>query len=327
MTNQQSVNWAILAPGKIAEKFATALKGVKNTHLYSVASRNFDRAQAFADTHGFETVASSYAELMADPKVDVVYIASPHAFHAEQSIACLNAKKAVLCEKPMTLNVKQAQQVFDAAQQNNVFYMEAVWARFMPLLKKVREIIDEGEIGDVKMAQASFGINVPFNQSHRLYNKQLGGGALLDLGIYTISFSQWLMQTMPSSISAESTIGNSGVDEQTGIVLHYPEGQVITLNTAINALSSHEGWIFGSKGRIKLPSFWKCEKAIIENNDGKQRVIEMPHKINGYEGEIEEVNRCLKQGKIESDILSWRESLSVMQIMDQIRSQIGLTYQ
>jgi len=293
MTNQQAVNWAILAPGKIAEKFATALKGVENAHLYSVASRNFDRAQAFADTHGFETVASSYAELMADPKVDVVYIASPHAFHAEQSIACLNAKKAVLCEKPMTLNVKQAQQVFDAAQQNNVFYMEAVWARFMPLLKKVKEIIDEGEIGDVKMAQASFGINVPFNQSHRLYNKQLGGGALLDLGIYTISFAQWLMQTMPSSISAESTIGNSGVDEQT----------------------------------IKLPSFWKCEKAIIENNDGKQRVIEMPHRINGYEGEIEEVNRCLKQGKIESDILSWQESLSVMQIMDQIRSQIGLTYQ
>ena len=319
------INWAIIAPGNIARKFATALQGVESANLYGVASRNVGRANTFADEYGFETVAENYQSLMADPKVDVIYIASPHTFHAEQSIACLNAGKAVLCEKPMSINAAQAKSVFDSAKTNNTFYMEAVWTRFMPMLKKVRELIDSDIIGEIQTAQASFGIDVPFNAEHRLYDPQLAGGALLDVGIYTITFAQWLMQTAPSQIAAISQLGTTGVDERTGIVLRYPEGQVITLNSAITSRTNHEAWIFGSKGHIKMSSFWQCEEIVVSLGK-EQQTIKIPHRINGYEGEIEEVNRCLSAGKIESDIFPWSESLTVMEIMDEARKQVGLSY-
>lgn len=322
---QEKINWAILAPGNIAKKFATALKGVSDAHLYSVASRSSERAQAFAEEFGFETFAHDYDALIRDPKVDVIYIASPHTFHVEQSIACLEAGKAVLCEKPMSINVQGAQRVFDTAKANNTFYMEAVWTRFMPSLDKVRDLINSGAIGDVQTAQASFGIDVPFDETHRLYNKSLAGGALLDVGIYTVTFAQWLMQAMPEKITANAVIGDTGVDQRTSISLRYPKGQLVSLNSAIDSRSNHEAWIFGSKGRIRMSSFWQCQEAMLETEQG-QTLIPMPHRINGYEGEIEETNRCLREGKIQSERLTWDESLSVMQIMDEARQQIGLRY-
>lgn len=322
------INWGIIAPGKIAQKFATALQGVNGAALYSVASRDLSRAHAFADQFGFETVAADYDALIADPKVDVIYIASPHTFHTEQSIACLSRAKPVLCEKPMSINAKQAQSVFTAAKDNNTFYMEAVWTRFMLMLAKVREIINSGRIGEIQTAQASFGIDVPFSPQHRLYDPKLAGGALLDVGIYTITFAQWLMQTPPEQITAAAQLGTTGVDERTAVILRYPEGQLLTLNSAINSKSNHEAWIFGSKGRIKMSAFWQCQEIALypDDADGEQEIIKIPHRINGYEGEIEEVNRCLRAGKIESDVFPWSESLTVMQIMDEARRQIGLRY-
>ncbi len=324
-TPQEKINWAILAPGKIAKKFATALNGVKDAHLYSVASRNSERAEAFAEEFGFETFAHDYHALSRDPKVDVIYIASPHTFHVEQSIACLEAGKAVLCEKPMSINARDAQRVFDAANANNAFYMEAVWTRFMPSLDKVRDLIVGGAIGEIQTAQASFGIDVPFDETHRLYDKSLAGGALLDVGIYTVTFAQWLMQTMPEKITANAVIGKTGVDQRTSISLRYPKGQLITLNSAVDSRSNHEAWIFGSKGRIRMASFWQCQEIMLETEQG-QTLIPVPHRINGYEGEIEETNRCLREGKIQSAIHPWSESLNVMQIMDAAREQIGLRY-
>jgi predicted dehydrogenase len=320
------INWGIIAPGNIATEFATALQGVDHATLYSVASRDVNKAQAFANQYGFEKFATNYDALIADPKVDVIYIASPHTFHAQQSIDCLTAGKAVLCEKPMTINADQAKRVFEAARSNNTFYMEAVWTRFMPMLAKVREIIDSGLIGEVQTAQASFGIDVPFSPQHRLYDPMLAGGALLDVGIYTITFAQWLMQTTPVQITADAQLGATGVDERTSVILRYPEGQVATLNSSINSKSNHEAWIFASKGSIKMSSFWQCEEITL-NLDGELEVIEIPHRINGYEGEIEEVNRCLKANMIESELFPWSASMTVMEIMDQARRQIGLRYQ
>jgi predicted dehydrogenase len=320
------INWGIIAPGKIAQKFATALQGVDQAALYSVASRDPNRAQAFADQYAFETFSTSYDALISDPKVDVIYIASPHTFHTQQSIACLTAGKPVLCEKPMAINTDQAKRVFKAAKDNNTFYMEAVWTRFMPMLAKVREIIDSGRIGEIQTAQASFGINVPFSPEHRLYDPRLAGGALLDVGIYTITFAQWLMQATPVQITAAAHLGATGVDERTAVILRYPEGQVVTLNSSINSKSNHEAWIFASKGSIKMSSFWQCEEITL-HLDGELEVIKIPHRINGYEGEIDEVNRCLKANKIESELLPWSASLTVMEIMDEARQQIGLRYQ
>jgi predicted dehydrogenase len=328
---ETNINWGIIAPGNIAKKFATALQRVNDATLYSVASRNRSRAQAFADEYGFETVAADYDALIADPKVDVIYIASPHTFHVEQSIACLAAGKPVLCEKPMSINAKQAKRVFDTAKSNNTFYMEAVWTRFMPTLAKARELIGSGRIGEIRTAQASFGIDVPFSPQHRLYDPKLAGGALLDVGIYTITFAQWLMQTPPEQITAAAQLGTTGVDERTAVILRYPEGQLLTLNCAINSKSNHEAWIFGSKGRIRMSAFWQCQEIALhsyaaDGTDGEQETIKIPHRVNGYEGEIEEVNRCLKAGKIESDVFPWSDSLTVMEIMDEARRQIGLSY-
>ncbi len=323
-----TVNWAILAPGNIARSFATALQGVDKAKLYSVASRQPEKAMAFAHEFGFETSAKSFADLLADPRVDVIYIASPHAFHAAQSIACLEAGKAVLCEKPMTLNAIQARHVFDVAKRRNLFYMEAVWTRFMPVLAQLRKWLDEGAIGEVEMVQANFCFSMPFDASHRMFDKSLGGGALLDLGIYPITFAQWLMQQAPTQVAATGVIGKSGVDEKNIVTLKYPNGVLASLTSGATANASNDAWIFGSKGKIKIPDFWHCQEAMLFRDDAQPvGHISIPHRINGYEYEIEEVHRCLKAGLIESPDMSWQESLGVMAIMDQVRGQIGLEYQ
>jgi len=321
----KKINWAILGPGKIAEKFAIALEGVESSHLYCVASRDNNRAAAFAEKFNFETYSASYEALIADPQVDVIYIASPHTFHAEQSIACLQAGKAVLCEKPMTINAEQASLVFDAAVQNNAFYMEAVWTRCMPMLEQVRQWIDAGTIGEVKLVQANFGINIPFKKEHRLYNLDLAGGALLDLGIYPITLAQCLMQKLPSKISALADIGPSGVDERVGVLLKYADGAIANLSAAVNTRTNYDAWIHGTKGRIQLLNFWRSEEATLIIDDQSETVT-IPHRVNGYEYEIEEVNRCLNEGLVESPRMSWNDSLMVMQIMDEIRAQIDLPY-
>jgi len=320
-----TINWGILAPGNIANSFAEALRGVPSARLYSVASRDVGRARAFAQLHNFDTSADSYEALIKDPNVDAIYIASPHTFHAEQSIQCLQAGKAVLCEKPMTINAHEAQRVVDAAQHYNTFYMEAVWTRFMPILKQVRRWIDDGEIGEIQLIQASLGFDISPEVRHRLYDLNLGGGSLLDVGIYPITFAQWVMQEAPQEIAALAQMHSSGVDERAGIVLRYTNGVIATLNSAITSSTSHDAWIFGSKGNIKLPQFWMAEEATLIVGE-KQATVSRPHAVNGYEGEIEEVHRCLQAGLIESPTMSWQKSLSVMEIMDEVRAQIGLRY-
>jgi len=326
----KNTNWAIIAPGNIAEKFATALQAVNGAHCYSVASRNIQRAQKFADQFGFEKVGESYQALISDPKVDAVYIASPHMLHAEQSISCLNAGKAVLCEKPMTVNSQEARKVIEAARQNNTFFMEAVWTRFMPIHRKVREWISQGQIGETEMLQASFGVAMNYGPEHRIFNSELAGGALLDLGIYPITMAQIAFAEAPSKISALAEIGVTGVDENLGMVLHYSQGQIATLNASVRATTSCDAWIFGSAGRIHLPLFWCAEVATLyKNDDTTPREVEKhqhAHAVNGYEYEIEEVQRCLNTGLLESPLLPWNESLTTMKIMDEVRSQIGLKY-
>lgn len=325
-----NINWGILAPGSIAQQFAHALQSDDRAHLYCVASRNKQRATDFANQYGFETVADDYQALMDDPQVDVVYIASPHMLHAEQSIACLQAGKAVLCEKPMSVNLADAQQVIETARVNNTFYMEAVWTRFMPFHRKIREWIDSDQIGAPQLVQANFGFAFPFDPTHRLYNPDLAGGALLDLGIYPISIAQMAIKEPPVQISAAAHLGATGVDESTGITLRYGNGQLAVLNATARATTANDAWIFGSKGSIHIPDFWCAESAILNTSQDRRQIeierFEQPHRVNGYEGEIDEVHKCLDQGILESPTLPWSESLSIMAIMDQVREQIGLRY-
>jgi len=322
--------WGILAPGNIARSFATALNGIENAELYCVASRSKERAQQFANEFNATTVAASYSALINDPHIDVVYIASPHHVHAEQSIACLKAGKAVLCEKPMTVNCLDAQTVIDTAKQENRFYMEAVWTRFLPIYSKIRNWINNDRIGDVQMVQASFGFAVPFDANSRIYNADLAGGCLLDMGIYPITFAQLILGGSPDKIAALSHIGDTGVDEHTGIVLHFSDGKIATLNSSLKATTSCDAWIFGSKGRIHVPQFWFADKAILYTGNQLPHTVtetaSCPHAINGYEYEIYETHRCLEQGLTQSPTLPWRTSLNIMNIMDEVRQQVGLTY-
>ena len=339
----KNYNWGVIAPGKIANSFATALSAVDRATLYSVASRNESRANAFADKHGFETVATSYQELINDPKVDIIYIASPHNLHHEQSIACLQAGKAVMCEKPMTVNAIEAQQVLETAAKHNGFYMEAVWTRFLPIYQQIRAWLDQGKIGDVQLIQASFGFAFPFDPQSRLYDLNLAGGALLDMGIYPITFAQWVTNARPTDVSATGVLGETGVDESTSITLKYPPREndsdsaksiIATLNTTTNANTVYDAWIIGSKGRIKVPMFWRAESAsLFVDSESNPRLdepatdtVKIPHRVNGYEGEIIEAMRCLDIGLLESPALPWAESLAVMKIMDEVRAQIGLIY-
>lgn len=321
----KKINWAIIAPGNIATTFCTALKEVESAQLYSVASRTPAKAKAFAESVGFVKYAQSQQELLADPLVDVVYIASPHIFHADTAIECLKAGKAVLCEKPMSINASEAERIFTIAKEQNTFFMEAVWTRFMPVYQQVLDWVNDGLIGDVKMVQASFGISRPFDPSHRLYDLNLAGGALLDVGIYPITFAQMIMQDVPQKISAFAHIGQSKVDESNAVTLQYKNGALASLNSAINTKTSHEAWIYGSKGNIKIPNFWHPQTAQLITDSAKD-TVSIEHKVNGYEYEIDEVHKCLNAQLIESPTMSWLHSKTVLSIMDEVRSQIELAY-
>ncbi|GAA6138438.1 Gfo/Idh/MocA family oxidoreductase [Arenicella sp. 4NH20-0111] len=326
MTIDGLTNWGVIAPGKIAEKFSKALQGTNNANCYAVASRNPSKAARFANEHGFNRVHDSYQELASDPLVDVIYIASPHNLHATQTIMCLNAGKPVICEKPLSVNLKEAQSVITAASQNNVFYMEAVWTRFLPVYNDIRRWIDEGKIGEVQMIDASFGFAMGYDSNHRINNPKLAGGSLLDLGIYPITFADWIMDAHPNSISSVAKIGPTGVDDKNAIQLSYSNGVIATLKSSSTTILTNQAWILGDKGRIEVPDFWSAESAILTESNGQKTIASHTHDINGYEGEIGEVQRCLDLDLLESPIMSHTHSLRVIGIMDEVRRQIGLSY-
>lgn len=319
--------WGIIAPGNIANRFAEALNGTDGAECYAVAGRSLERAQNFAARHGFKKSYADVQQLIQDPDVDVIYIGSPHSAHLEQSIACLKGGKATLCEKPMTINRDQAVLVTSTAAEQKSFFMEAMWTRCLPIYQVVRDWLDDDRIGDVKMIQGTFGFQRDFDPQHRLFNPELAGGALLDMGIYPLTLSQWVYQAQPEEIKALGHVGASKVDEQVAIALKYPGGRLAQLGTAITTNTSHDGWIYGSKGKIKIHApFWGSEAATLFSASQQEETVTTPHTVNGFEGEITEVHRCLDRGLLESPKVSWDISLDLLGIMDEIRAQLGVIY-
>lgn len=323
----KKIKWGILGPGNIAHKFATGFEAVEEGELYAVGSRTIENANAFADEFNIPKRYGSYEELVADPDVDAIYVATPHPFHREHTILSLDAGKAVLCEKPMAVNALEAQEMVDCARENNVFLMEAMWTRFLPIFLKVEEWIFQDLIGDVRMLSADFGFRAGFNPKSRLFNPELAGGALLDVGVYTINLASFVFGgKVPSKISSMAHLGNSGIDEQSSMILGYDEGQMAVLYTAVRTNTKHEAFIMGTEGSITIPSFWNATSAILKIDGEEEQRVDIPHLANGYCFEIEEVNRCIKEGKTQSNRMSWEESISIMQTMDKIRDQWGLKY-
>jgi predicted dehydrogenase len=320
------IHWGILSTGRIAGILAEALAFLPDAELVAVGSRTAEAAQAFGEKYQVPHRHASYEALAADPDVEVIYVATPHNLHYENSMLCLEHGKAVLCEKPFTLNAPQAASLIATARQKKLFLMEAMWTRYLPAIVKVRQLVAEGTIGEVRMVTADLGFQAKYDPLGRLFNPQLAGGALMDVGCYVVSFASMLLGA-PDKATAISHLGKTGVDEQTGIVLGYEGGRLAVLSCAVNTSTPTEGYVLGSKGSIHLHApFHISQKLTLKHADGEQEVLDLPFKGNGYNYEAAEVMACLRQGKLESAAMPLDESLAIMHTLDQLRRQIGLHY-
>ena len=256
----------------------------------------------------------------------MIYIATPHPFHYEQTLLCLKNGKAVLCEKPLALNYLQASEMIETARQNNVFLMEAMWSRFFPATKKTLELIQSGAIGDVKYLQADFGFAAPHDLNHRVYNMALGGGAQLDVGVYPL-FLALLLLGKPEAIKAFSTLASTGADETTGALLSYKNGSIAHILSSIVTDSPKQADIMGTKGRIIMQTPWhKSQHITLKPNSGEPGEFPFPYPGNGFQYQVEEVINCLSTGKKESDLMPHSLSLLMAQVSDEIRKQGGIRY-
>lgn len=322
----EPIKWGILSTGGIAHSMAEALTYMPDAQITAVGSRTQQSADAFADQYDIPNRHATYEALAVDPDVDVIYIATPHAFHYENMLTCLNAGKHVLCEKAFTLTHANAQKALDLAREKNLFVMEAMWMAFFPAIAQIQEWITNGTIGDVRLIQADFCINLPYDPKHRLYNPELGGGALLDLGVYPLTFATTFLG-FPDDTASFAQLGQTGVDEIDSILLSYNGGATADLNCTMRFHKPIEAYIFGTKGHIKVHNvFFRPDHLTLHLNGQEPQEHHFPIESNGYVYEAAEVHHCLRAGKTESDIMSWERTLKMMALMDSLRHEWGVYY-
>ena len=326
-----AVRWGILGTGKIARAFANALKDVPDAVLAAVASRSLDKAQAFAQefAQGSHTASAygSYQELADAAGIDLVYVATPHPQHADNALMALRAGKGVLVEKPFTMNLREAEQVVTLARSRRLFLMEAMWTRYLPAFDEVRRIIASGEIGTVRQVVADFGFTANFGAEHRVFNPELGGGALLDLGIYPLSIATALLGPV-AEIKAQATLGDTGVDVQTGFTLRHEGGALAVCSCSFQARTPCELTVSGSRGHVRMNTmFHRATSVTVSLDDGSTRTVDTPYLGNGYVHEVIEAQRCFRAGLLESPGMRLEETLALMGVMDEIRRQVGLAYE
>lgn len=357
----QSIRWGILGTGFISGEFARGLKYVDNAQLLGVSSRKGSNAKAFANIFQVPRAYDSYEQLVRDRDIDVVYIGTPNYTHKELCLLCLKAGKPVICEKPFTINAREAREVIDLARSQKLFCMEAMWMRFMPLIRQVKTRVEQGQIGEVKMLTAQFGYPLVVDSSDRSFTPELGGGVLLDRGVYGLSLAYYLLGE-PSEIVSQAALGSTGVDEQSSILLRYPDGKLAMLNQSLRTRTSNQAAIMGTTGKIvidelfimpekisisqfsssadsfpspltPLSSKQKLVAAAKQNSLIKSlyrsvsgllksdEVIVKPLTGNGYNYEAEEVMNCLQHGQLESKVMPLDETLKIIEAMDRIRIQ------
>ena len=315
---KEVINWGILAPGKIAGKFASDLKKRSGHTLHAVASRSLERAQSFGNTHNIPHFFGSYHELINCPDLDVVYIATPHSGHYETAAMCIENGIPVLCEKPLTADFKEAVKLVELARKNDVFLMEAIWTRFLPSMLKTLELIEQGSIGTIHGIKADFGFKADFNPTGRLFNPELAGGSLLDIGIYPV-FLSLLILGKPTRIQATGFYGSTGVDEEVAMIFDHGSGKISTLHSSIRNHTKTEAFIYGTEGCIHLQTRWhEATMMTLLRNDEAPIAFNFDNQGFGYGFEMDEVARCLKLGLKESPILPLDFSLELMKILDDV---------
>lgn len=323
---KNTIGWGIMATGTIADKFCEGLKYLEDAEIVAVGSRSKDKALEFSRKHGIKKAYGSYEELARDPEVDIVYIATPHNFHYEGAMLCLENGKAVLCEKPFTLNAREAEKVIEYARKKGLFLMEAMWTRYLPAIIKVREWLKQGLIGEVRYLKADFGYRCKWDPKGRLLNPELAGGALLDVGIYPVSFASMIFGSQPRTIKSLAHIGETKVDEQCAVIFGYDGGRIASLGAALRTDMMNDALIMGTEGMIHIPVFYCAKSATLRLASGHEETFGPEFEGNGYNYEAAEAMRCLKAGKLESDIMPLDETLAIMRTMDEIRAQWGLKY-
>lgn len=320
------IKWGIMGTGRIARVFATALQVVDDSELCAVASRAQSKAEEFASAFNVKKAYGSYEALAADPEIDIIYIATPHNLHMKNTIMAMEHNKHVLCEKPLGINQQEVDQMIEKAASRKRFLMEALWSRFLPNIIKTKELIEEGAIGDIRMMNVIFAFKSANGPEHRHFNVQLCGGTILDIGIYNI-FLSLLLFGKPDRIVAQATLSNQGVDTSCGYIFKYDNELLAVMESSFMYDAPITAEIFGSKGKITLENRWFTPgKVNVDYTDGKKEEFSFEIKGNGYELEAIEAAECIRSGKLQSDLWSWKDSRHLVSLMDTIREQCGIVY-
>ncbi|MFJ6283963.1 Gfo/Idh/MocA family oxidoreductase [Arthrobacter sp. KFRI-F3372] len=328
----RTLRWGVVATGRIAHRVTRDLACLENAELYAVSSRSAASAKAFAEQHGFAVAyhdspsETGYHRLFADPRVDVVYVATPHAQHYEVVRAALEAGKHVLCEKPFTINAGEARELVKLAGVRGLFLMEAVWTRFLPATRRAMELLRSGEIGTARWVQADLGFPAAYDPADRLWDRAAGGGALLDLAVYPLTWATAALG-FPAGITAKGHLNQDGVDVHNTLTLEYPDGVAAQLTSSLQAAGPGTATIGGTAGWIRTGSpLYNPRTLEICGLDGHIRVEEFHEDTEGFIHELRETARCIRAGLQESPLMPWHHTVQVMQLLDQAREQLGLHY-
>jgi predicted dehydrogenase len=320
------VRWGVVGTGGIAAAFATDVQLLPEAEIVAVGSRTRAAAEAFADRFAIPRRHDSYAALVADDDIDAVYIATPHPGHRPHGLLAIRAGKAVLVEKPFAMNAAETRELIAEARERRTFLMEAMWTRFLPHVVRVRELVAAGRLGEIRSLTADFGGWFAPDDTHRSFAPELGGGALLDLGVYPVSFASMLFGR-PERVTAVGRHTSTGVDAQTGMLLEYAGGQMATLFTTLETNTANRASINGTLARIEIEGdFFAPANFRLIGRDGSTEVYATPHQGRGLRHQVAEVGRCLRAGLTESPVLPLSETESIMETLDEIRLQIGVRY-
>jgi predicted dehydrogenase len=322
----QEIRWGVVGPGRIAENVVRDFAVVPDARAVAVASRSQERADAFAARHGLDRAYGSYAEIIADPDVDVLYVATPHPQHHAIALAALRAGKALLVEKSFTATTAGAVEVIDLARRTGVFTMEAMWTRFQPAVVAARELIADGAIGEVRSVQADLGVAREYDPADRLFAMELGGGALLDLGVYVVSFAQMLLGT-PERVVATGSLFPSGADAEAALLLDYGDGRSASLLTSLRGALPGQARVFGTSGWIDvLPRFHHPQTFVLHRAGAEPEQITRQQTGTGYAHELIEVTECLRAGRTESAVMPLTDTLAVQDVLGRAAEQLGVRH-
>lgn len=319
------VNMGILGAGNIAGTMAETVNKMSGVKCYAIASRTLEKAESFGAAHGVKKCYGSYEELLADKKVDLVYVATPHSEHYENVAMCIRHKKPVLCEKAFMANAVQTEKILNLAKEEDVLVAEAMWIRYMPMYRTIREVLDSGIIGDVRVVSANLAYCI--ENKERLKEPALAGGALLDLGVYPIHFASMILGTEVEKIDSSCAMLSTGVDRQESITLHYKNGAMAVLTASMSAVSDRMGGIYGTKGYAVIENINNfASMAVYNERHEKIAFYKAPKQISGYEYEVEACVKAIKEGWKQCPQLPHAETLRIMKLMDMLRAQWGMKY-